>query len=115
MNTEQHAEQIAASVDSSKVGFDPVTIITILTTVLPLITSCFKRNDQSDPEQVSAAVRAAHERNPDALRRRTARRIRGDADHSMSKEASFELARATIAHAMQQSASAVAAYCRSVE
>lgn len=112
MNTVQHAEAIATRVDSSKVSFDPVTIITILTTVLPLITGCFRRNDQPDPDQVSASVRDAHERNPESLRRRTARRIRGEADHPMTKAEALELADATIAHALETPAELVAAYCR---
>lgn len=114
MNTAQQAEAIAARVDSSKVGIDPATIITILTTVLPIIVSCFRRNDEPEPENVSAAVRRAHNRNPDALRRRTARRIRRSAEKPISEEDSLQLADATIAHALETPAASVAAYFRSV-
>lgn len=109
------AEKIAARVDASAVGFDPITIITIITQVLPLIMQCFARNDEPNPAQVSAEVRAQNARAPKQLRKRTARRIRGDADQPMTREESFALAEAVIAEACEAEPETVSALCASVE
>lgn len=113
MDTKAHAEAIAATVPQS-VGFDPVTIVTILTQVLPLIVGCFKRNDQSDPNAVKAEVARQNASHPEALQRRTARRIRGEADQSMSKDQATALAVATINHCLNSDDVEVASYCAGV-
>lgn len=95
-------------------GIEPVTIIAIITQVLPLLISCFKRNDEPDPQQVKAAVAKMHERNPEQLRRRTARRIRGEADQPMTKAQSFALADATIAECLEADEGEVAAFAAGV-
>ena len=105
--TEKQAVRVAARVPAT-VGFDPVTVITILTTVLPMILKCFNKNDVAgDPAKINAAVKAQNESAPAVLRRRTARRIRGEADQPMSKEQSFTLAEAVIAEACEANESDV--------
>lgn len=90
------ASRAADRVDAAKYGIDPVTIVTILTQVLPLLMSCWKRNDvQGDPAP-RLALQEAYADHPDSLIRRTARRIRGEAEAPMSKAMSFDLAKAVI-------------------
>jgi len=110
----ERAAAIAARVDESKVSFDPILIIGILTQVLPLRLQCFQRNDEPDPAKIRSAAVAANERNPVAFRRRTARRIRAEADEPMSKSESFALAEAVIAEACEaddSTASALLSEC----
>lgn len=46
------AERIAPRLSRSVVGFDPLTILTIITTLLPLLASCFKRDESdTDPQE----------------------------------------------------------------
>ena len=95
------AKAIADRVDPEKVGFDPFTIITIITQVLPMLLQCFDQSTaMDDPNTVTARLQVMHDRNPEALLRRTARRIRAEADEPMTRSASFELARATIEQAL---------------
>ena len=108
---QEQAEKIAARVDAGKVGFDPATIIMILTAVLPAIMQCFKK-DAPTPAEVSAEVKRQNDSRPFALRKRTARRIRGEADHPMTKEQSFALADAVIEEACAADAETVASVCR---
>lgn len=113
---ESQARNVASRVPNS-VGFDPATILMILTTVLPLLAKCFGRNDESDPTKMKAEIATQNERAPEQLRRRTARRIRGDADHPMTKPQSFALADAVIAEAVESDDEAVASFavaCSSV-
>lgn len=86
-----------------KVSFDPFLIIGIITQILPLLVQCFQRTtpEPPTPEQTSARIREWNERNPQSLLRKTARRIRAEADQPMEKADSFELARAVIAEACE--------------
>ena len=106
------AEKAAQRVDASKVGFDPLTIITILTTVLPLLAQCWNKNDEPNAAMSAANLKRYNAAHPKALLKRTARRIRAEADEPMSKDASFELARAVIEQALSEDADTVAACCR---
>ena len=107
----QQAELAAARVDSAGVGMDPFTILTILTQVLPLLTSCWNRNDETNPQLSAVNLKRYHDRHPEALRRRTARRIRAEAEETMSKAQSFALADAVIAQALEETPETVAACC----
>lgn len=99
---ETQAKAIAARVDAKAVGFDPITIITIITTVLPLLLKCFNKTPAGDAptDSITSRLKAANEQNRSALLRRTARRIRGEAEEPMSKNASLELARAVVDQAL---------------
>lgn len=105
------AAHAASRVDSSKVGFDPLTILTILTTVLPLLAQCWNRNDESNATMSSVNLRRYHDSHPEQLLRRTARRIRAEADQPMTKAASMELGRAVIAQALDADPQVVTACC----
>lgn len=97
---ELQAKAVADRLDPATVGFDPITIVTIITTILPLLMNCFNRSDEPNPSMVKASFKRYHDAHPDLLRRRTARRIRGEADEPMTKEQSVLLADAVIAQAL---------------
>lgn len=93
---ETSATRMAARVDSNQFGMDPITIAALLLQVLPLVVQCFHRNDVNSPDFIRAEVERLERTNPKGLRRRLARRIRGEADIPMTKEQSFLLAEAII-------------------
>lgn len=93
---EKAAAETADRIDPTAMMMDPVTIIAIITQVLPIIASCFSRNDSPDPAMAAVQFRAAHESHPNRLRKRLARRVRAEADEPMSKEQSFIMADAII-------------------
>jgi hypothetical protein len=96
-NVQTQAENVAKRVDAVAVGFDPLTIITILNLVLPLLSNCGVKNSSPKPEDVRDYVVSENEKNPDKLRKRIARRIRGEAEQEMTKAQSLTLADAVIA------------------
>lgn len=93
---ETSATRMAARVDSSQFGMDPITIAALFLQVLPVVVQCFRRNDVGSPDFIRAEVERMERKDPKTLRRRLARRIRGEADVPMSKEQSFLLAEAMI-------------------
>ena len=105
------AAHTAARVNSAKVGFDPLTILTILQTVLPLLVQCWNKNDEPNAAMSAANLKRYNDAHPQALLKRTARRIRAEADQPMTKDASFELARAVIAQALDVDSQVVTACC----
>lgn len=109
---ERQAELAANRVDPVEVGFDPVTILTILTTVLPLVADCFSRNDAPDPAAAKAKAAEYYRRSPKAMRRRTARRVRAEAEQPMTREQSFQFADAIIAQTLEADDSTVSLCCR---
>ena len=110
-NLKKQAALAAERVNANEVGLDPITILTIITQVLPMLASCWNRNDSPDPAESSAKLKAYAESKPQALLKRTARRVRAEADEPISKIASFDLARAIIAQALDADESTVAACC----
>lgn len=113
-SVKESAERISEIAENYNVGIEPFTVITIMTQVLPLLVSCFRRNDQNDPQQVAAEVRKQNQSAPQLLRRRLARRIRGEAEQPMTREQSFQLAEATIQHVLESEDGHVAAVCAAV-
>lgn len=103
-NLQAQAKLVANRVNATTFGFDPLTILTLVTTLLPLLMSCFNRNDEPNPSLVSASFRRYHERNPTVLRKRTMRRIRAEATENLSKEQAYALADAVIAQALETDA-----------
>lgn len=108
-----HAQRCAARVPAN-VGFDPVTIIAIITQVLPLLISCFNRNDEPNSADVRREVMHQNDKAPKRLRRRMARRIRGESDEPMSKDQSFALAEAVIEEVIASDAVTVGNLCASI-
>ncbi len=99
-NLQEQSQLVANRVDADTFGFDPLTILTLVTTLLPFLMSCFNRNDEPNPSLVATNFRRYHERNPKALRKRTMRRIRAEATENLSKDQAYALADAVIAQAL---------------
>lgn len=97
------AELCAERIDAAEFGMDPITIVTIITQVLPLLADCFNRNDSPDPVEAAERLREYNRKNPQGLRKRMARRIRAEATKPMTKEQSFTLADAIIQETIQSS------------
>lgn len=107
----QQAALAADRVDAAAVGLDPFTILTIITQVLPILASCFNRNDSPDPAESKKKLQAYAERSPQALLKRTARRVRSESERNLSKIESFDIARAIIEQALEADDETVAACC----
>jgi len=103
----RQAEQAAARVTG--VGLDPALVITIITTVLPLLINCFKREDEPDPVRVQAALRKAYERNPDKLRRRVRAQVHRRSPEAVDRGQEFAIADAIIAQGLDTTPRAVSA------
>jgi len=96
----EQAKAVADRIDSDVVGFDPFTILTIITQVLPILIACFTRKDSPDTAETTTILRRYHERHPEALLRRTAARIRAQADEPMTRAQAVQLAQAVIDQAL---------------
>lgn len=107
----RQAEQAAARVDANAVGFDPITILTILNQVLPILASCWNRDSKANAADPYANLRSFHEKNPGGLRKKVARRIRGEATEKMEKWQSLQLADGVIQQALATRPEIVAACC----
>lgn len=105
------AAETADRIDPTAMMLDPVTIIAIITQVLPIIASCFARNDSPDPAMAAERFREKYVADPHKLRKRLARRIRGEADEPMSKEQSFIMADAIIQQMLETPDSVIQAGC----
>jgi len=110
-NLNKQAQLAADRVDAAAVGLDPFTILTIITQVLPMLASCWNRNDSPDPAESRKKLQAYADKNPQALLKRTARRVRAEADTNISKIESFDIARAIIEQALSADDETVAACC----
>jgi hypothetical protein len=97
---ELQAKAVADRLDPAEVGFDPITILSLITTILPMLMSCFNRNDEPNESMVKSSFKRYHDSNPDALRRRTMRRVRAEADEPLTKEQAYLIADAVIAQAL---------------
>jgi len=107
----RQAEQAAARVDSNAVGLAPITILAILTQVLPMIAACWNRDSTANAADPFENLRTFHEKNPGGLRRKVARRIRGEATEKMEKWQSLQLADGVIQQALSTRPEIVAACC----
>ena len=77
--------------------FDPVTILTIFTTILPLLMTCLKQEEPT-PAEMRTYIRegASTPKKRKRLNTRIAGRIRGAADEPMSREEARQLADSVI-------------------
>lgn len=114
LTVEMIAANAAKRVDAAKVGMDPLTVLTIFSGVVMPVLKCFMGNDEPDPVQVQAAVKERNDRNPRALRRRTAAKLIAEArqnGHRLSKDQGLSMAVALIQEMLNRSADDVAAFC----
>jgi len=107
---EEQSRLVSERIDMQKYGFDPMTILTVITTVLPLLMSCFNRNDEQNNEAVQATFKRYHEHNPVSLRNRTMRRVRAESDENLTKSQAYAIADAVIEQALATD-SATASLC----
>lgn len=114
ITVEGQAKAIAARVDSNAVGFDPATIIIIFTAVLPLLLKCFQKEDQQTPDQVNAAIKSQHEKNPARLLRRTTVAVRRESPKKMTRSQAEIMAQAMIDEAVSATPQRTAALCNAV-
>lgn len=110
-NLAQQAELAAARVDAADVGLDPITIIMILTEVLPLLASCWNRHYESDPQKSADQLRWYHEKHPGVLRRRMAKQIRMKSKTRITEAQSIEMAIAVIDQALSLTPETAAMCC----
>lgn len=106
------ATAAAQRVDAESVGLDPVTIITILTQVLPLVISCFSKEEPS-PQQIQEAVRrkTRRPRLRAAFRRKLSHSIQEKATEDLTDEQADALADAIIDESLHQNTEMVASVC----
>lgn len=101
---EVQAKKIADRPEVAAVGFDPFTIMTILTTVLPLLAQCFQKTEELNPSQVAARVRAMQETHPNRLRARTMVAVKREAKKNgtkMTNEQAYIVADGIIAQTLE--------------
>lgn len=111
----KQAQLAAARVDDRVTAeMGGITVITeIFTQVFNFLIAC-KNRETPNPAEVQASVAEENEQNPKKLLRRTARRIRANADDPMTKAESFELARASIEQALAMDGETAHAMCAAV-
>lgn len=109
MSGEMKRQCEAAAARVTGVGLDPALVITIITTVLPLLINCFKREDEPDPIRVQAALRKAYDRNPDKLRRRVRAQVHRRSPEDLDKGQEYAIADAIIAQGLDTTPQAVSA------
>ena len=93
-----------ADAEDVSYGIDPVTIITLVTNLLPAILSCWTKRDTVDPAEAYARIQKMHARNPKALRARVRKGIiiQGNRDGVILTDDQIDsLTTATINHALQ--------------
>lgn len=101
---EAQAQKIAARPEVAAVGFDPITILTILSTVLPMLAQCFQQTEEPNPAQVAARVRAMQETHPNRLRARTMVAVKREAKKKgtkMTNEQAYVIADGIIAQTLE--------------
>jgi hypothetical protein len=109
MGIEMKSQVEAAAARVTGVGLDPAMIITIITTLLPILLSCFKREEEPSPARAQAAIRDAYAKNPEKLRRRLRAQVHRHSPEPLDKGQELAIADAIIAQAMDAPPKAVSA------
>lgn len=119
------AERIAPRLSRSVVGFDPLTIITLITTLLPTLLACFKREEPAADAQsfLAANFNPATGQFKDRLVRRCRPQTRKAAKKSlgakevrrMTEDQLDEITHQTLLEGMHGQKAAVAACMREAE
>lgn len=71
MSLKEQVEIVAQRVNGVEVGIDPLTVVTILTTVIPMLADCFKGNDDVSASEVQSRIVALNKKDRKRLIRRT--------------------------------------------
>ena len=73
---EDVARNVVRRVGSKNVGIDPVTIVTLVTTILPMIVNCIQKKRGIQPDQVEPTVSALCDKNYTKTRQDLAKEYR---------------------------------------
>lgn len=96
-------------------GLDPVTIVTLVTTILPGILKCWQDRDEVPPAAASDRIRRMHKRNPERLRSKLARSISYGSQqkgHHLTVDQCHDVAAAMIAEAIASDEEVVYGLCK---
>ena len=108
------SRKVSERIDATEFGMDPLTILSIVTQVLPLVAQCWNRNDEPNPQLALRNLERYYTGNPRACLMRTARRVRWVSDEPLTRKQSLEMAQAIIDQALSESDVVVAEICREV-
>jgi hypothetical protein len=115
-STEEQVRQIAASVNTTIVRRTEKSITTIVSIGIPILLAFLNKcMNNPTPEEAQAAVKERWESGPRARKRMladSARRLRRQRKERISKDESFEIARATIEHVINGDSQQIAEACR---
>ena len=96
-------------------GIDPVSIITLVMSILPGILKCWQDRDEVPPAAASDRIRRMNSRNPERLRAKLARSISYGAQqkgHHLTVDQCQDMAAAMIAEAVGSSEEVVYGLCK---
>jgi len=96
-------------------GLDPVTIVTLVTTILPGILKCWQDRDEVPPAAALDRIRRMHKRNPERLQNKLARSISFGAQqkgHHLTVDQCHDMAAAMIAEAVGSDEEVVYGLCK---
>ena len=96
-------------------GLDPVTIVTLVTTILPGILKCWQDRDEVPPAAALDRIRRMHKRNPERLQNKLARSISFGAQqrgHQLTVDQCHDMAGAMIAEAVGSPEEVVYGLCK---
>jgi hypothetical protein len=111
MDIRENASAIADRVDHNAVGIDPLTIVTIITQILPGLLNCFRENDDVQSPDMKHRLQQLHERNPGRLLKRVARNIKRRSEEPLTLQQATAMAQATIDHVLNSPAEMIVACC----
>lgn len=101
MTPEAQAQRIAARVDAQAVGFDPITILTIIGGVISILVNCW-RIQHPTADYALAALLDEHSRRPNRLLKRVKRRVKKSSAEDLSDDQAEALAQAIIDEAVAE-------------
>jgi len=96
-------------------GLEPLTIVTLVTSILPGILKCWQDRDEVPPAAASDRIRRMHKRNPERLQNKLARSISYGAQQSgqhLTVDQCHDMAAAMIAEAVGSSEEVVYGLCK---
>lgn len=96
-------------------SLDPVTIITLITSILPGILKCWQDRDEVPPAAASDRIRRMHKRNPERLRTKLTRAVNYGAQqqgHRLTVDQCEAIADGMIAEAVDSDEETVYGLCK---
>jgi len=96
-------------------SLDPVTIITLVTSILPSILKCWQDRDEVPPAAASDRIRRMHKRNPERLRTKLTRAVNYGAQqqgHRLTVDQCEAIADGMIAEAIDSDEEVIYGLCK---